>query len=57
MKQTYTIGVDFGTQSARAVLCRVSDGAVLSESECPYAHGVMSDRLPCGTPLPPDYAL
>lgn len=41
MKQTYTIGVDFGTQSARAVLCRVSDGAVLSESECPYAHGVM----------------
>jgi len=48
MKQTYTIGVDFGTQSARAVL---------SESECPYAHGVMSDRLPCGTPLPPDYAL
>ena len=57
MKQTYTIGVDFGTQSARAVLCRVSDGAVLSESECPYAHGVMSERLPCGTPLPPDYAL
>ena len=57
MKQTYTIGVDFGTQSARAVLCRVSDGAVLSESECPYAHCVMSDRLPCGTPLPPDYAL
>ena len=57
MKQTCTIGVDFGTQSARAVLCRVSDGAVLSESECPYAHGVMSDRLPYGTPLPPDYAL
>ena len=39
------------------MLCRVSDGAVLSESECPYAHGVMSERLPCGTPLPPDYAL
>lgn len=57
MKQTYTIGVDFGTQSARAVLCRVSDGQVLSQSEHPYAHGVMTQALPDGTPLPPDYAL
>ncbi len=57
MNSPCTIGIDFGTQSARAVLCRISDGAVLAESECAYAHGVMTDHLPDGTLLPPDYAL
>ncbi len=51
------IGVDFGTLSARAVLCRVRDGAVLREASHAYAHGVIDGRLPCGMELPPGWAL
>ena len=50
------IGVDFGTLSARAVVCRVSDGAVLSQAERVYAHGVMG-ALPSGRALPASFAL
>jgi len=53
----YTIGVDFGTLSARAVLVRVTDGAVIGDCEAIYAHGVMEHALPDGTPLRPDAAL
>ncbi len=52
------VGVDFGTLSGRAVVLRVSDGAELGSAEHPYAHGVLSDRLPAGGPeLAPDTAL
>ena len=53
-----TIGVDFGTESARAVLVDVSNGAELATEVHPYASGVIDRRLPgSGTPLPPDWAL
>ena len=53
----YTIGVDFGTLSARAVLADSRNGHILAQSESPYTHGVLSEALPCGTPLPPQWAL
>ena len=53
----YTIGVDFGSLSARAVLMRVSDGEVVSTRVFEYPHGVLYDTLPAGTPLPPNWAL
>jgi len=55
--KTCVIGVDFGTLSARAVVCDTENGRVLGEAECAYAHGVMDAALPDGTQLPPDWAL
>ena len=57
MKEQYVIGVDFGTLSARAVVCRASDGEILSEETSAYHHAVMTASLPDGTPLPEDWAL
>lgn len=57
MADTYTIGVDFGTESGRAVVVRTSDGVSVGEGVTPYAHGVMDQRLPDGTPLGRDWAL
>lgn len=56
MKQ-YTIGIDFGTLSGRAVLLDTETGEVLATSVLEYAHGVMDGTLPDGTPLPPQFAL
>ena len=53
----YTIGIDYGTLSGRAVLVRVADGAVVAESSMAYPHGVMDETLPDGTPLPHKFAL
>ena len=54
----YTIGVDFGTLSARALLVDTADGRELASAVMEYSHGVM-DRVLCttGEQLPPDYAL
>ena len=57
MSERYTIGVDFGTQSARAAVISAADGAVISTRECAYAHGVWTDTLPTGEKLPANYAL
>ena len=53
----YTIGLDFGTLSARAVVADVRNGQIISSAVYAYPHGVMADALPDGTPLPPDWAL
>lgn len=47
----YSIGVDFGTLSARALLVDVSDGAELAQSEFVYPHAVMTDNDFCGVHL------
>ncbi len=54
----YTIGVDFGTESARAVLVDVGSGRVTTTATAAYTHGVIDRNLP-GHPdrLPPDWAL
>ncbi len=53
----YTIGLDFGTLSGRAVLVDARDGAEVAESVFDYPHGVMDSQLPSGIKLPPDWAL
>lgn len=53
----YTIGIDFGTLSARAVLLDVDNGSETASAEFVYPHGVMSETLPCGIALDKDFAL
>ena len=54
----YTVGVDFGTLSARALVVRVHDGAEIGSAVWEYPHGVVDQALPStGEPLPPDWAL
>lgn len=53
----YSIGVDFGTLSVRAIVSDVKDGSELACAVYDYPHGVMSENLPDGDKLPPDWAL
>ncbi len=54
----YSIGIDFGTLSARAILVNVKNGEMLATSAMDYPHGVMEKVLPDGvTKLEPDWAL
>ncbi|PPG32732.1 ribulokinase [Pseudoclavibacter sp. RFBB5] len=57
-RDTYVIGVDYGTLSGRAVVVRVRDGAELGVGELPYPHAVVDSVLPAtGEKLPPEWAL
>ena len=54
----YAVGIDYGTQSGRAVVVDCSTGDILSQSVFAYSHGVMDEFLPDGvTKLAPDWAL
>jgi L-ribulokinase len=44
--QKYSIGIDFGTESGRAVLVDVSDGREVASSVHQYANGVIDEQLP-----------
>lgn len=58
MNKKYTIGVDYGTQSGRAVLVEVKTGKEIATSVKVYPHGVMDQFLPDGlTKLKQDWAL
>ena len=53
----YTIGIDFGTLSGRAVLMDAYNGQVLASAVCEYPHAVMDEVLTCGKRLEPNMAL
>ncbi len=56
-KDKFALGIDYGTESGRAVVVRVRDGKLLSASVVPYPDGVIDERLPGGPKLEPDWAL
>ena len=53
----YTIGVDFGTLSVRALIVDVADGREAACASFDYPHAVMTDQLPSGVALQADWAL
>lgn len=54
----YAVGLDFGTESARALVVDVTNGRVAGQAIAPYPHGVIDRTLPNdATPLPRDFAL
>lgn len=53
----YTIGVDFGTLSGRALLVDARDGREVATAVYDYPHAVMDTTLPSGKRLPPEWAL
>ena len=58
--ERYAVGVDFGTESGRAVLVSCADGREIGTNVYPYRNGVIDERLPAphdGVPLEPDWAL
>ena len=58
MSRKYAIGVDFGTESGRAVLVDVANGQEVATTVHLYANGVIDERLPgSAIRLEPDWAL
>ena len=53
----YTIGVDYGTLSGRAVLIEVGTGREIASAVYEYPHAVMDTQLPSGKILGQDWAL
>src|SRR5262249_22493639 len=55
---SYTIGIDYGTESGRAVVVDTSNGQDIASAVHPYANGVIDQHLPgSDRPLPPEWAL
>jgi L-ribulokinase len=58
MGKKFAIGVDYGTQSGRAVLVDLTDGTELADHVTPYPHNVIDEVLPEGNvKLELDWAL
>ena len=55
--EKYTIGVDYGTLSGRAVLVNARTGEEKADAVYEYPHAVMDEQLPCGVKLGTDWAL
>ena len=54
----YAIGIDFGSESGRAVLVNVSNGVEIATAVHPYVNGVIDEKIPgTNVRLGPDWAL
>ncbi len=53
----YSMGIDFGTLSCRAILLNLDTGMEETQAVSEYKHGVISEQFINGEKLPPDYAL
>jgi len=54
----YVIGIDFGTESGRAVVVEAATGEEIASGVYAYAKGVIDEKLPKSQiPLEPDWAL
>ena len=51
----YTLGIDFGSLSARAVVVDAANGKQMASCSCPYAHAVIEEMN--GKPLGEGWAL
>jgi L-ribulokinase len=56
-KHIYALGLDFGTESARALLINAVNGAIIASSVENYPDGVIDTILPSGRDLGPGWAL
>ena len=59
-EERYALGVDFGTESGRALLVSCTDGREVGTTTYAYRHGVIDERLPGphgDVELEPDWAL
>ena len=56
-RRKFSLGVDFGTESGRALLVDIQTGEEVATAVYQYADGVIDRTLPDGKPLPPDWAL
>jgi L-ribulokinase len=58
MTKKYAIGVDYGTESGRALLVDLSNGDEVATHVTAYPHNVIDEKLPgSGGKLEPDWAL
>ncbi|WP_240371278.1 ribulokinase [Anoxybacteroides rupiense] len=46
MNDKYVFGIDFGTESARAVLVHVQSGKLITAAVGCYPHGIITEKLP-----------
>ena len=57
-KHAFSIGLDFGTESVRALVVNIRDGRIAGQAVNAYAHGVIDHTMPrTGLRLPNNYAL
>ncbi len=57
MAKRYALGIDYGTESGRALLVDVETGEEVATQVLAYSNGVLDERLPDGTKLDHDWAL
>ena len=57
MAETFIIGLDYGSESARGVLIDTASGQQIASHTHAYRHGIMTQKLPAGVALSRGWAL